>query len=58
MSSGSAMGGGGALLSVSAADPLTYFGAALFLAAVAALASGVPAIRAARVDPMTSLRCQ
>ena len=58
MSSGSAMGGGGALLSVSAADPLTYFGAALFRAAVAALASGVPAIRAARVDPMTSLRCQ
>jgi predicted permease len=58
MSSGSAMGGGGALLTVSATDPLTYFGAALFLAAVAALASGLPALRAARVDPMTCLRYQ
>jgi hypothetical protein len=54
--SGSAMGSGGALLGVSATDPLIYFGAALFLSLIAALASFVPARRAARVDPMVALR--
>jgi predicted permease len=45
-----------ALYGVGAADPVTYLLAAGLLAAVAAAANLVPAIRAARVDPLTALR--
>ena len=47
----------GLLVKVSATDPLIFGGAALFLAVVALVASGVPAIRAARTDPNSALRC-
>ena len=46
------------LYSVTAADPLTYIGAALFLMAVAMAAVYVPARRATRIDPMQALREQ
>jgi putative ABC transport system permease protein len=46
----------GLLYEVSAADPVTYAGIALLLFAVALLASFLPALRAARVDPMVTLR--
>jgi ABC-type antimicrobial peptide transport system permease subunit len=44
------------LYEVSATDPLTYTGVALLLVIVALLACWIPARRAAKVDPMTSLR--
>ena len=44
------------LFSVTPLDPATYVGVALVLAAAAALASYVPARRAARVHPMQALR--
>lgn len=52
----SAMGSGGRLLGVSAADPLIYLGAALFLTGVAAFATYIPARCAAKVEPMEALR--
>jgi putative ABC transport system permease protein len=46
----------GLLYEVSASDPLTYAAGVLLLAAVAALACGVPALRAARFHPVEVLR--
>lgn len=47
-----------ALIQVSPADPAIYAGVAVFLAAIAGLASWLPAWRAAKVDPMVCLRVQ
>ncbi|MHC4107669.1 MAG: ABC transporter permease, partial [Planctomycetota bacterium] len=44
------------LFGIGASDPVTFGGVTLLLAAVALLASLVPALRAARVDPMVALR--
>jgi putative ABC transport system permease protein len=46
----------GLLFGVTAMDPATYLGAAGCLIAIAALASYVPARRAARLDPVSALR--
>jgi putative ABC transport system permease protein len=46
----------GLLFGVSATDPLTFFSAAGALAITAVLASYLPALRAARVAPATTLR--
>ena len=61
---GSAAAAGGArviqslLYETAALDPLSYAAAVLFVLAIAAAAAGLPAIRAARVSPMTALRDQ
>src|SRR5262249_11220770 len=46
----------GMLYSISATDPATFAGTAMLLAIVAVAACYVPAWRAMRIDPMTSLR--
>jgi ABC-type lipoprotein release transport system permease subunit len=46
------------LYGVGAADPLTFALVAGLLAVVSAVACAVPAVRAARVDPMLVLRDQ
>jgi ABC-type antimicrobial peptide transport system permease subunit len=44
------------LFEVRALDPMTFVGASLLLALVAALACYLPARQAARIDPMVALR--
>jgi len=44
------------LFGVSASDPLTFLVIALVPAAIAILASAIPALRAARIDPLEALR--
>jgi putative ABC transport system permease protein len=46
------------LFGVSATDPATFITISLVLVSVAALASYIPAMRAARIDPMVALRYQ
>jgi ABC-type antimicrobial peptide transport system permease subunit len=45
------------LFGVEATDPITFAGIPVLLAMITLLASYIPAQRAARIDPMISLRC-
>jgi predicted permease len=45
------------LYGVEATDPITFAGISLLLATIALLASYIPAQRAARIEPIISLRC-
>ena len=49
---------GALLFQVRPTDPMTFVGTALMLALVTVLASLVPALRAARVNPIETLRSE
>jgi len=46
------------LFAVTPTDPATYLAVSAVLAAVALVASYLPARRATQIDPMVALRCQ
>jgi ABC-type lipoprotein release transport system permease subunit len=46
------------LFGVSRLDPATYLGVIALLAAVSVIACGLPAWRAAQIDPATTLRAE
>ena len=46
------------LFEVTTTDPATFAGLSLLLVVIATIACLVPALRAARVDPVTALRCE
>jgi predicted permease len=46
------------LFGVRATDPITFAGISLLLAIITLLACYIPAQRAARIDPLTSVRCE
>jgi putative ABC transport system permease protein len=46
------------LFEVKPRDPITYAGAGVMLAAIAAIACLIPAIRATRIDPLIALRSE
>jgi len=46
------------LFGISRLDPLTYLGVIVMLLGVSAIACWIPASRAARVDPATTLRTE
>ena len=46
------------LFGVQATDPITFAGISFLLAIITLLACYIPAQRAARIDPLTSVRCE
>ena len=48
----------GMLFGITSTDPVTYLGVSALLAVVAFLACQAPAIRAARLDPVRTLRAE
>ena len=46
------------LFDTSPGDPATYAAVVVVLAAIALAASGIPALRAARVDPASTMRAE
>ena len=56
VAAGTSVGLRGMMFGLPPVDPLAFAGSALLMLAVVVLASVVPALRAARVDPMVSLR--
>ena len=46
----------GLLYGVTATDPLTFLAVPILIVALSAVACSLPALRAARVDPVTALR--